>query len=234
MLLCILPFEEQYFSERGVNSCYVGNPCVDATLDYYTQGEGARKEQIAILPGSRKQELKSNLALMLESVRPYTDKYHIVVAGAPGLNKEDYQPYMSDYKHVEVVFGDTYNLVSTSKLALVTSGTATLETALLGTPEIVFYRMGGQRIARWVFETFFSVPFISLVNLILGRALVPELIGSEVNVSRIRQEIDTLLEVSNYARQIEGIGELRNILGQERTGKLASEAILDYVKSNIS
>ena len=219
LLLCILPFEEQYFSERGVNSCYVGNPCVDATLDYYIQGEGARKEQIAILPGSRKQELKSNLALMLESVRPYTDKYHIVVAGAPGLNKEDYQ---------------SYNLVSTSKLALVTSGTATLETALLGTPEIVFYRMGGQRIARWVFETFFSVPFISLVNLILGRALVPELIGSEVNVSRIRQEIDTLLDTSNYAKQIEGIGELRNILGQERTGKLASEAILDYVKSNIS
>ena len=234
LLLCILPFEEQYFSERGVNSCYVGNPCVDATLDYYIQGEGARKEQIAILPGSRKQELKSNLALMLESVRPYTDKYHIVVAGAPGLNKEDYQPYMSDYEHVEVVFGNTYNLVSTSKLALVTSGTATLETALLGTPEIVFYRMGGQRIARWVFETFFSVPFISLVNLILGRALVPELIGSEVNVSRIRQEIDTLLDTSNYAKQIEGIGELRNTLGQERTGKLASEAILDYVKSNIS
>ena len=94
--------------------------------------------------------------------------------------------------------------------------------------------MGGQRIARWVFETFFSVPFISLVNLILGRELVPELIGSEVNVSRIRQEIDTLLDASNYAKQIEGIGELRNILGQERTGKLASEAILDYVKSNIS
>ena len=108
---------------------------------------------------------------MLESARPYTDKYHIVVVGAPGLNKEDYQPYMSDYEHVEVVFGNTYKLVSTSKLALVTSGTATLETALLGTPEIVFYRMGGQRIARWVFETFFSVPFISLVNLILGRAL---------------------------------------------------------------
>ena len=234
LLLCILPFEEQYFSERGVNSCYVGNPCVDATLDYYMQGESARKEQIAILPGSRKQELKSNLALMLESVCPYTDKYHIVVAGAPGLNKEDYQPYMSDYEHVEVVFGNTYNLVSTSKLALVTSGTATLETALLGTPEIVFYRMGGQRIARWVFETFFSVPFISLVNLILGRELVPELIGSEVNVSRIRQEINSLLDTSNYAKQIEGIGELRNTLGQERTGKLASEAILDYVKSNIS
>lgn len=234
LLLCILPFEEEYFSSRGVLARYVGNPCVDATLDAINSPQPKAQPLIALLPGSRRQELSSNLPLMLESVLPYLREYRIAVAGAPGLTQEDYDLYLKAYPRVELVFDDTYQLVRASRVALVTSGTATLETALLGTPQLVLYRMGGQRIARWVFDHLFSVPFISLVNLILGRELVPELIGAEVNVTRIREDLAPLLHLESAERkeQEDGILELRQELGTERTGILASEAILDYLRDN--
>lgn len=230
LMLCILPFEEEYFATRGLACSYVGNPCVDATLDCL---ESPRHElaQIALLAGSRRQELSSNLGLMLSATKPYRDKYRLVVAGAPGLSAEDYAPYLRDYPEVELRFGETYQLVRQSRAALVTSGTATLETALLGTPQVVLYRMGGQRIARWVFDHLFSVRYISLVNLILDRLAVPELIGAEVSVAGIRQALAPLLEDSTARQaQLDSLEELQLRLGRERTSVLAASQILKHLK----
>lgn len=230
LMLCILPFEAEYFTTRGLRAVYVGNPCVDATLD---SRESPRRElaQIALLAGSRRQELASNLEPMLSSVYEYRSSYHIVVAGAPGLVAEDYAPYLRHYPEVELRFGETYSIVRQSRAALVTSGTATLETALLGTPQVVLYRMGGQRIARWVFDHLFSVRYISLVNLILNRLAIPELIGAEVSASGIKQALEPLLADSAIRQaQLDSIEELQQCLGNERTSLLAAEQILKHLK----
>lgn len=231
LLLCILPFETEYFGQKGLKAVYVGNPCVDATLD--TCGLSIQpKQQIAILAGSRRQELASNLAVMLKSTEEYSPRYSIVVAGAPGLGEEDYASYLEAYPHVQLRFDSTYTIVRESMVALVTSGTATLETALLGTPEVVLYRMGGQRLARWVFDHLFSVPYISLVNLILGREAVPELIGAEVNCRNITRHLKQLLTDSQERKeQLQAITELRKTLGQERTSILAAQEIIKQIRN---
>lgn len=232
-LLVILPFEEEYFSSRGVRTLYVGNPSADATRELRLNPL-RRKAQIALLSGSRRQELASNLPTMLESVRPYARDFKLVIAGAPGLSSEDYQPYLSNYPDlgVELRFGDTFGVIAESAVALVTSGTATLETALLGTPQVVLYRMGGNRLARWGFDTFFSVPYISLVNLILGHEAVPELIGSEVKPQSIQKHLEGLLLEGSPERekQLQAIEELRQKLGEEPTSELSAKAIIQLIQ----
>lgn len=233
LLLCILPFETAFFGQYGLPCVYVGNPCVEATLQERQArqaGALANRPQIALLCGSRRQELGANLPQMLLATSRYRASHHIVIAGAPGLAAQDYESYLSDYPDVELSFGSTYRIVSKSEAALVTSGTATLETALLGTPQIVCYRMGGQRILRWLWKHIFSVPYISLVNLILGREAVPELIGAEVEGERIAQELDLILPGGALrSAQLSSIEELRQRLGLDRTGELAAEAILSYL-----
>lgn len=229
LLLCILPFEESYFTERGIHAIYVGNPCVDATLPHWEDPVQA-KRQIALLPGSRIQELKSNLPTMLESVSAYQETWDIVVAGAPSMSERDYQAYLASYPGVKLVFGCTYRLLRESRAALVTSGTATLETCLLGTPQIVLYRMGGQRIARWVFEHFFSTPYISLVNLILGRLAIPELIGAEVTPRMIKKYLPSLL-VDTPTRTMQEVAtlRLRQQLGSQGASTWAANTILQHL-----
>lgn len=231
LLLCILPFEQEYFSSRGVRSIYVGNPCVDATLEACSFPR-ERKRQIALLAGSRRQELSSNLGVMLQSTAAYRSRYHIVLAGAPGLEAADYHAYLKDYPWVELRFDSTYSILQESRVALVTSGTATLETALLATPEIVLYRMGGQRIARWFFRKFFTVPYISLVNLILNKEAVPELIGAEVCPESIQKLLDGLLaDTQERTQQLEDMQTLRGILGTQRTGVLAANTIIEHLQT---
>lgn len=230
LVLCILPFEQAYFAARGVRSIYVGNPCVDATLDI-RRSEPIRP-QIALLAGSRRQELRGNLSSMIEATTALAADYSIVLAGAPGLTPEDYAPYLRGHEHIELRMGDTYHILSQSRAALVTSGTATLETALIGTPQIVLYRMGGGCHLRWIFDHFFAVPYISLVNLILGRRAVPELIGSEVQATHIAELLQPLLANSpERAAQLSSIDELRHTLGSERTSVLAADALLAYLSS---
>lgn len=231
-LLVILPFEQDYFSQRGVSTSYVGNPCVDATLDRWEVSLATKPPQIVLLPGSRKQELRSNLPLMLEATQSYVGSHRLAIAGAPGLEHSDYEPYLDGYAHVEVVFGRTYELVQESRVALVTSGTATLEVALLGTPQIVLYRMGGQRIARWVFDHLFPIKYISLVNLILERRAVEELIGHEASRAHISELLASLLqEGATRSEQLLSILELRHILGSERTSELAAREIFACLAS---
>lgn len=235
LLLTILPFEEAYFRSRGVRTAYVGNPCVDATRRHQRAIGQEQSKQIALLSGSRRQELKSNLTLMIDSVSPFLKEgYRCVIAGAPGLKAEDYEPYIPhEFRgQIELRFGDTYGILQQSDVALVTSGTATLETALIGTPQVVLYRMGGQRLARWIFDTCFRVPYISLVNLILHRSVVPELIGAEANVIDVRKHLKALLQPSSAERRMqeEGIAELRLCLGDEPSHYRAAMEIVTFIR----
>lgn len=181
--LSILPFEVGFFQKQGLPISYIGNPCVDAQLRYASEHpEEVKREHILLLvPGSRQGELQANLPRMLSVTAPYGEEgWRIVLAGAPGLEPKDYTRYLQAYPRVELTFGDTYGLMRRAHVALVTSGTATLETGLWKTPMIVCYRMGGWRFARWVFERFFRVRFFSLVNLILDQPAVPELLADRM------------------------------------------------------
>ncbi len=219
LLLTILPFEKPFFEAYGMKTEYVGNPCVEATLDIREKrerGEIKQKKQIAILAGSRQQEIASNLSVMLEAVRDFADDYKIIIAGAPARTEADYASSLEAYPNVELRFGETYQIVAESEVAIVTSGTASLETALIGTPQVVCYRMGGLRITRWVWDTFFSVPFFSLVNLILGKEAVKELIGAEVNSSNVKQHLALILEEGRQrSEQLSDIEVLKRQLGTD-------------------
>lgn len=208
--LSILPFEVDYFQRAGLPITYIGNPCVDAQVRHLeAYGATAPREKLLLLvPGSRKGELKSNLPRMLAVAAPYTaEGWQVVLAGAPGLDEQDYRPYLQPYPQVTLRFGDTYELMRRAHLALVTSGTATLETGLWQTPMVVCYRMGGWRLTRWVFERFFRVRFFSLVNLILDKPAVPELLADQMEGDRLPETLASLLSEDSPARQ----EQLRNL-----------------------
>ena len=229
--LCILPFEEEYFASRGLPVTYVGNPCTDAHLIYLSEHPGEVKPTplIALIPGSRRSELRNNLPTMLASTAPLLERgYEVTIAGAPGLEREDYTRYLEGYEGIGITFGDTYGLMRRSQLALVTSGTATLETGLWRTPMVVCYRMGGGRVARLAFEHFFSVRFFSLVNLILGRAAVPELLGDRMNRGELTRSILPLLDSGSEERraQLEALEALCQSVGTTPAAPRAARTLL--------
>ena len=233
--LSILPFETSYFADRGLPTLYIGNPCVDAQLTYRSTHttETEREQMLLLVPGSRKSELRDNLPQMLEATVPYTASgWRIVIAGAPGLTAEDYAPYLTTHSDIPILFGDTYGLMRRAHLALVTSGTATLEAGLWGVPMVVCYRMGGKRIARYVFEHFFRVPYFSLVNLILDRPAVPELLADRARASEIRTTLEQLLPTESPQRtqQIQALAELQQQMGNEPSAPRAARAICDHLR----
>ena len=233
--LSILPFETSYFADRGLPTLYIGNPCVDAQLTYRSTHttETEREQMLLLVPGSRKSELRDNLPQMLEATVPYTASgWRIIIAGAPGLTAEDYAPYLTTHSDIPILFGDTYGLMRRAHLALVTSGTATLEAGLWGVPMVVCYRMGGKRIARYVFEHFFRVPYFSLVNLILDRPAVPELLADRARASEIRTTLEQLLPTESPQRtqQIQALAELQQQMGNEPSAPRAARAICDHLR----
>ncbi len=235
LLLCILPFEVEFFRQYHLQSEFVGNPCVDAVLQYRAthQTDAAVKTDgrpiIALLSGSRRQEVLGNLPAMLEAVAQYPD-FRPVIAGAPGLERKDYEPVLRG-KKVEIVFGKTYALLEQSSAALVTSGTATLETALLNVPQVVCYRSGGNRIIYWGFKHLFPIRFFSLVNLIAGKAIVPELLAHQVTSGQIAEQLHRILPGgSGRNAMLEGYRALQDLLGAEPCSHRAARTILTALK----
>ncbi len=235
LLLNILPFEQEFFAQYGIPTAYVGNPSAESTLairEERARGTIPQRKQIAILAGSRLKEIEDNLAVMLEASLPYQNDYEIVVAGAPSMTKVNYENILASYPKVQLRFDETYTILAESELALVTSGTAALETALIGTPQVVCYRFGGIRLGRWIWETFFSIPFVSLANLILGREAIPELLGNEVNVANLQKHIKMLIsEGAKRESQLRAIDELRDKLGTEPTAKRTASKIINFLSN---
>ena len=208
-LFSILPFEVEFYHGHHFTVHYIGNPTADEVF-HYNRSHPAdfsgfivrngllAKPIIALLAGSRKQEIKDNLPLMLQAASFFKD-YQVVVAGAPGLTPQDYAPYIKD-KSVALVFEQTYSLLQSACVALVTSGTATLETALFGVPQIVCYYTPAGRLFSFLKKRFLKVTYVSLVNLIADEEVVPELVAHDLTIQRLKSELTGLLPVNSLRR----------------------------------
>ena len=216
-MFVILPFEPAFYAERGVEVEFVGHPLVDRTADFAPQPDFWSRYQldpdrplVALLPGSRKQEIERHLTLMLATAAHFPE-LQFAVAGARSQDRDYYRQWM-DQADIRLVYDATYELLAHADAALVTSGTATLETALFNVPLCVCYR--GSRINYWIAKQLITVEYISLVNLIMQRPLVTELIQDELTVPRLRQELAQLLDAERVAELRAGYAELRRRLGE--------------------
>jgi lipid-A-disaccharide synthase len=196
-MLVILPFEKEFYKNWEYEVEYVGHPLVNV-IDGFSSNEKlfASENVIALLPGSRKQEILKKLPIMLEATRNFS-QYHFVIAKAPGIEESFYNGLLAPYSNVSFVVNKTYQLLSESKAALVTSGTATLETALFAVPEVVCYK--GGNISYQIAKRLIKIKYICLVNLIMDKEVVKELIQDELTVENITTELNDIL--SNPTKQ---------------------------------
>ncbi|MCM1153172.1 MAG: lipid-A-disaccharide synthase [Muribaculum sp.] len=236
-ILSILPFEKDFFRERGFDKIvYVGNPSVEE-IDYNLghlppkkhlcerQGISDERPIIALLPGSRKSEIRNNLPLMLEAVRRYPE-FQYAVAAAPAIPEKFYREVAQD-PGLTVIFDSTVPLLKYSTAALVTSGTATLETSLVGTPQVVCYRANGSKLSYRIMEKLLKIKYVSLPNLIMGRMMIPELLVCYCTPDAISRELSPLLQPSPQRdRQLAGCKALRRKLGTFNAPDFAAELIV--------
>ena len=235
-LFSILPFEVDFYEDKHHYPIhYVGNPTADEVRKFKDSQNNKKTQDytgnpiIALLAGSRQQEIKDNLPVMLEAVKPYEADYQIVLAGAPGIEPDYYAPYISDRK-VQVVYNQTYALLSQAHAALVTSGTATLETCLFRVPQVVCYKLPLPVIADFVRRRLIKVKFISLVNLIADREVVTELLGRTFTVGRIRRELDKILSGPARDAMLEGYSEVSRRLGDQKAPDNAACLMIEKLK----
>ncbi len=235
-LYCILPFEIPFFKRHGYRKAvYVGNPSVEE-IDYALkhlppekyfrerQGLTDPRPLIALLPGSRLSEIKSNLPLMIEAVKRQKD-YQYVVAAAPSVGEKFYREVAQD-PGLQLVFSATVPLLKYSRAALVTSGTATLETALVGTPQVVCYRGNGSALTYDLMSRLLHVKYVSLPNLIVGNSIVPELLLNRCTSESIARELSPLLSPSPRREwEISGYRQMRRKLGTFNAAETAAENI---------
>lgn len=209
-MMVILPFEKDYFKSKwNWDVSYVGHPLMEEIANrkaepndleiLNTAGGINSKPVIALLPGSRKQEIEKKLPVMLEVSKFFPD-YQFVVAQAPSLDKAFYETFTKPFPNISIVNNRTYDLLRQSKAALVTSGTATLETALFKVPEVVCYK--GSEISYQIAKRVISIKYISLVNLIMDKEVVTELIQGEMNVQNLCRELDMLLNDASKQEQV--------------------------------
>ncbi len=232
-MFVILPFEKQFYKKFDFKVDYVGNPVLDAIAQYdksdsfLTKHRIEDKPIIAILPGSRRQEIESMLHFML-SIIPSFREYHFVIAGVSNLESSYYQQFTRGGQ-IKVVIDETYDLLSHASAALVTSGTATLETALFNVPQLVGYKLN--IFSFWIGKMVVKVPFISLVNLIVGREVVKELLQDDFHPNIIRDELHSLLNNKDYReKQLDGYSKMREILGSAGASEKAAKLMVNYLK----
>ena len=252
-LFSILPFEVAFFEQKHHYPIhYVGNPTADEVREFlakeqiYSKEYGnlgiaadqnsqipkfLRKEKIiALLAGSRKQEIKDNLPAMLEAVSDYRQDYRIVVAGAPGIEPAYYDTFLQG-TDTEIVFNQTFSLLSKAHAALVTSGTATLETALFGVPQVVCYKFPLPWLTGFLRRRFIKVKYVSLVNLIANREVVSELVADTFSVENIRRELRKIIDGPDREAMLEGYQEVRRRLGDAKAPDNAAKIMYTLLNS---
>lgn len=242
-LFSILPFEVPFFEgKHGYKIHYVGNPTADEVsgfLKTYTDSYGefcsknaldSRRPVIALLAGSRKQEIKDNLPDMIEAASRFTDKYQLVVAGAPSISADYYARFISG-QPVKIVYEQTYELLAHSRAAVVTSGTATLETALFNVPQVVCYETPIPKVIAFLRKHLLKVRYISLVNLIADREVVRELVADTFSVDNIAAELSRLLPDGTCRNSmLDGYAEVRRRLGDRIAPDNAAEIMVRLLK----
>ena len=242
-MLCILPFEKDYYKDKwDWDVEYVGHPLVEVIeekqfgvrslefgVKYNPKLLTPNSRLIALLPGSRKQEISKKLPIMLEVAKSFPD-YQFVVAIAPGLEDVFYEPFLSAYQNVSTVRNQTYDLLLQAKAALVTSGTATLETALFGVPEVVCYK--GSTLSYQIAKRLIKIKYISLVNLIMDKLVVKELIQDELTTHNLVRELTLLLtDESRKTELLKDYTALKELLS---AGGHASEQAAKMIVNFIS
>lgn len=235
-LLSILPFEVDFFKKHHYPVNYVGNPCVDAvqtfrenyqeSLDeFQLRNKLDNRPIIALLAGSRKQEIKDNLSRMTEASKDFP-QYQFVVAGAPGIDPEFYQQFIG--KDTKILFGQTYPLLTHATAALVTSGTATLETALFKVPQVVCYYTAAGKLVSFLRRHILKVQYISLVNLISGNEAVTELVADGMTVTNLKAELKQILPDGNKrSKMLSDYEQLIQTLGTAGASQRAAKIIIN-------
>ncbi len=228
-LFSILPFEVPFFEQKHQYPIhYVGNPTAQEVREFIALNSVSKpsKPVIALLAGSRRQEIKDNLPAMIAATRHLKDRYDVVLAGAPSIEPSVYEPYIRD-THVQLVMNNTYPLLATATAALVTSGTATLETCMFGVPQVVCYYTPLKHFIGMMRRIVLKVKYISLVNLIADREVVTELVAETFSVNRIRQELDRILPGGQGRQQmIDGYKEVYRQLGESDAPTRAAEIMV--------
>jgi lipid-A-disaccharide synthase len=227
-MLVILPFEKEFFAKWDYKVEYVGHPLAQVINDFLAgppRESLSSKPVIAILPGSRRQEVATKLPVMLSVAKEYPD-YQFIVAKAPSLEDSFYQELLKEHPNTKTVKNQTYNLLSQAKAALVTSGTATLETALFGVPQVVCYK--GSPISYHIAKRLIKIKYISLVNLIMDKPVVTELIQNDLTAENVSKELHAILFDKKRIEQMEkDYYSLKNLL--EQGGDASARAALEIV-----
>ncbi|WP_455773195.1 lipid-A-disaccharide synthase [Porphyromonas asaccharolytica] len=234
LCLTILPFEADYLSQRGVTARYVGNPSIQSVgklLDSNAKLCDTARPYIALLPGSREAEIARNLPIMCRAIDLLPAPWRAVIAGAPSIDRAHYTPYLSE--RIELVTDETLPLLAGASAALVTSGTATLETALIGTPQVVAYRLPVGRLARWAFDHLLPIRYFSLVNLIAESPVVEELLGDAVTAQRLVQALMPLLDRESTAYQTQQ-AQYRMVRQRLEPSRIASQVAAERIYHELS
>lgn len=241
-MLTILPFETEFYARFDYPVEYVGNPILDAieefrSGDHQTEADFRKannltdKPIIGLLAGSRKQEVDFMLPVMIEVSRQFPE-YQFVISGAPGLDRDYYTKVIGADCNIPIVFGQTYNLLKFSRAALVTSGTATLETALFGVPEAVLYRISAPDFLYRIGRKLLKVKWISLANLIVGREIIRELVQMDCNPRTIADELRKILDDEQYDAEFQrNYAELRQRMGSAGASQRAAQAVIKFVSA---
>ena len=239
-LFSILPFEVEFYQKHHYPIHYVGNPCVDAVEqfrcstnqtfeEFISENHLPSKPVIALLAGSRKQEIKDNLPDMIRAASRM-EGYQMILAGAPGIDASYYDIYLKG-TDVKVVFGQTYPLLRVAKAALVTSGTATLETALFRVPQVVCYHTPIGKVISFLRRHILKVKYISLVNLIAGKEVVRELVADTMTVENMERELRSLLFNEKVRQQmLDEYDRVIEILGSAGASERAAHQMITLLK----
>lgn len=237
-MFTILPFEKDFYAQYDYSVEYVGHPLIDA-IHHFKSGfdkqqflqehQLSSKKIIALLPGSRKQEIKKKLPLMLKMPEFYPE-YHFVIAGAPAIEAAFYKQFISK-SNIQIIYNQTYPLLACADAALVTSGTATLETALFKVPQVVCYK--GSPISYQIAKRIVDIKYISLVNLILDQELVTELIQNDFNESNLKKELAAILNGTKKEEILEGYERLEEILGGTGASEITASLMLKTLQEEL-
>lgn len=231
-MFTIFPFEVEFYNRYDYQVDYVGNPLMDAIASFKPDPDFRQNNKlgnlpiVALLPGSRRQEIINMLDTML-TVQPHFPNHQFVIAGIRNLPEELYEKFRM-IPNVSVVFEATYDLLNISEAALVTSGTATLETALLNIPEVVCYRTSG--FSYFIAKSLIRVPFISLVNLIMDREVVRELIQSELTTKELVSELGAIVEGgAKRHKLLKDYAQLQQLVGGSGASQRAGRLMVNYL-----
>jgi lipid-A-disaccharide synthase len=235
-LFCILPFEVDFYKKWGMEVDYVGNPLLDAVAgfapdeDFLTKNNLAKKDIIALLPGSRKQEISRLLPEMIKASHRFP-AHQFVIAGAPSFNAQYYDQYLGKTS-MPIVFNATYDLLNHATAAVVASGTATLETALFHVPQMVVYK--GNAVTITIARFLIKIKFISLVNLIMDKGIIKELIQQDCNPESISAELAKLLDDKLYRQEmLSNYRLLDEKMGQPGASAKTAALIVNYATKKI-